>query len=69
MNKAISHNRKEETPEAKTRWFKSLPLSERMDMLCSFTDTVLNIKPEIVDLEKDAQQTSRRIRVVSKARG
>ena len=33
MNEAISHDRQEETPEAKARWFQSLLLSERMDML------------------------------------
>ncbi|MFH1881224.1 MAG: hypothetical protein ABIL62_00755 [Planctomycetota bacterium] len=38
MDKAISHDRKEESAEAKARWFQSLPLSERMEMLCSFTE-------------------------------
>lgn len=32
MSPAISHERKDETIEAKTRWFKSLSVSERMDM-------------------------------------
>ena len=29
----ISHDRGEETPEAKARWFQSLPLEERMRLL------------------------------------
>ena len=37
----------EEEAEAKARWFQSLTLSERMDMLCSFTDLILFNKPTI----------------------
>jgi hypothetical protein len=33
--------------KAKARWFQSLTLSERMDMLCSFTDLILFNKPTI----------------------
>ncbi len=55
----------DETIEAKTRWFRGLPLSERMEMLCSFTDLALEINPGLSDL-KDAEQTSKGIRVVSK---
>ena len=32
-NPSISHDRQEETPEAKARWFQSLSMSERMDLL------------------------------------
>ena len=38
---AISHNINDETIEAKVRWFRALPLSERMEMLCNFTDLAL----------------------------
>ena len=64
MNRTVSHDREEETIEAKTRWFRSLPLSERMEMLCSFTDLALALNPSLSDL-KDAQQTKRRIRILS----
>jgi hypothetical protein len=50
----------------KTRWFRSLPLSERMEMLCSFTDLALALNPSLPDL-KDAQETKRRIRILSAA--
>ncbi|MEK7288772.1 MAG: hypothetical protein AAB067_01220 [Planctomycetota bacterium] len=66
MNKTVSHSRSEETPEAKAYWFQSLPLSARMDMLCFFTDLILNSNPKIMDQKKDAQPTSRRVRVISK---
>ena len=62
MDGTVSHDREEETIEAKIRWFRSLPLSERMEMLCSFTDLAFN--PSLPDL-KDAQQTKRRIRILS----
>ena len=62
----ISHSWQEEEPEAKARWFQSLTLAERMEMLCSFTDLILMNNPTIADTQDD-QSTSRRIRVVSKA--
>jgi len=65
MDKAISHDRGEETPEAKARWFQSLSLSERMDLLCSFTDLILTNNPRIVE-QKDAQPVAGRVRVLSK---
>jgi hypothetical protein len=65
MNKTVSHDRSDETIEAKVRWFRSLPLSERMEMLCSFTDLALTLNPKLPE-HRDAQQTKGRIRVLSK---
>ncbi len=66
MNEAVTHDRREESIEAKTRWFRSLPLSERMEMLCAFTNMALALNPDLPD-KKDAQQTGRRIRIISAA--
>jgi len=66
MNQSITHDRREESIEAKTRWFRALPLSERMEMFCSFTDMALTLNPDLAD-KKDAQQTERRIRIISAA--
>lgn len=66
MNSQISHDRNDETIEAKVRWFRSLSLSERMDMLCAFTDLALEINPQIAD-KKYAQPTKGRIQVISAA--
>ena len=60
----ISHDRQEETIEAKARWFQSLSLSERMDLLCFFTDLILENNPAIVE-QKDAQPVAGRVRVLS----
>ena len=68
MIEAVSHDLKEETPEAKARWFQSLSLTERMEMLCQFTDLVLENNPMIVE-RKDDQPAAGRVRVLSKARG
>ena len=63
---AVSHDRQEETIEAKARWFQSLSLAERMDVLCFFTDLILANNPQIVE-KKDAQPVAGRIRVVTEA--
>jgi len=65
MTLAISHDRSEETPEAKARWFQSLSLEERMEMFCEITEFILTVNPSIVDM-KDAQPVKERIRVLSK---
>jgi hypothetical protein len=49
MNKQISHNWNDERIEAKVRWFRSLNLTERMDMLCMFTDMILSVNPELAE--------------------
>ncbi|MCK5513773.1 MAG: hypothetical protein KAJ00_04690 [Deltaproteobacteria bacterium] len=65
MEQTISHDRKEETIEAKARWFQSLSLDERMEMLFNFTDIALTINPKIQD-KKDAQQAQGRIQIITK---
>ena len=64
----ISHDLQAETPEAKARWFQSLSLEERMEMLCLFTDLVLENNPLIAERRND-QSAAGRVRVLSKARG
>jgi len=65
MNKTVSHDREDETPEGKARWFQSLSLKERTELLCQFTDMILFVNPEIVE-QKDAQPVAGRILVLSK---
>ena len=67
MKKRISHDRNDETPEAKARWFQSLTLEERMDLLCEFTDLILAINPKIAE-SKDVTSTSGRVCILSKTR-
>lgn len=65
MNDKISHNRSDETIEAKVKWFRSLSLSERMDLFCNFTDLALTLNSGILE-RKDAQPVKGRIRILSK---
>ena len=65
MIQRISHDRAEETIEAKARWFQSLPITERMELLCSFTDLALTQNPDLADRKKNAQPADGRIRVIS----
>jgi hypothetical protein len=67
MTEAISHSFADETPAAKARWFQSLSLEERMDMLCFFTDMILENNPGIVEQrDKDVKPFAKRIRVLEK---
>jgi len=43
MTPTITHDRREETIEAKARWFQSLSMAEWMEMFCSFVDLELSI--------------------------
>lgn len=61
---AVTHDRAEESIEAKTRWFGSLPLSERMDMLCMFTDLALSVNPTLQE-RKCAEPIEGRIQVLA----
>lgn len=65
MYKAISHDRQEETPQAKARWFQSLTVKDRADLLCQYTDMILEVNPKILG-RKNAQSVAGRILIVSK---
>jgi hypothetical protein len=60
----ISHDLQQETPEAKARWFRSLPMSERMELLCSFTDLALTINPALQE-RRHAQPVAGRIQIIA----
>ncbi len=64
--KQISHDINDESIEAKVRWFRALPLSERMEILCNYTDLALELNPGLA-AKKDAQSTKGRVRILSEA--
>ena len=66
MNATITHDRSEESIEAKTLWFRSLSLDERMEMFCAFTELLLMANPKIVE-QKDAESLEGRVRVLTAA--
>jgi hypothetical protein len=59
-----SHDWAEETPEAKARWFRSLRMADRMQLLCELTDLALSVNPALPE-KKRAQSTRGRIQVLS----
>ena len=66
MTQQISHDRKDESLEAKARWFQSLSLAERMELLCAFTELVLENNPKVSEVGR-AQSSTGRVRVLSVA--
>lgn len=60
----LSHDWQEETIEAKARWFQRLSLTERMDLLCWFTDLVMVANPRLKE-QKYAQPIAGRIRILT----
>jgi len=64
--KKISHDITDESIEAKVRWFRSLPLSERMKIFCNYTDLALELNPDLAG-KKDAQSTKGRVRILPEA--
>ncbi len=66
MERVVTHDWNEETPEAKARWFQALTLAERMDLLCAYYDLLSSVNPRLID-GKDAQPVKGRVLVLSKA--
>lgn len=66
MDFGISHDRSEESMEAKARWFQSLSLAERAELLCQFTDLILAVNPKVVE-QKNAEPIEGRILVLTRA--
>ena len=62
---SISHDIRDESMEAKARWFRSLSLELRMDVFVAFTNLILENNPDIVK-KKYVRPASERIRVISK---
>jgi len=66
MNPSVTHDRQEETIEAKALWFRSLTFTERMEMLCAFTELLLVTNPKIVE-QRNAQSIEGRVLVLTAA--
>jgi hypothetical protein len=66
MHPKISHDREEENLLAKARWFQTLTFTERADLLCQFTDLILEVNPKVIE-RKNVKPIEGRIRIVTKA--
>ena len=71
MTPTILHDRNQESIEAKTRWFRSLSIEERMDIFCDFTDLAMSVNPNLPVRRIDgkdkshAQPVTGRIQILS----
>ena len=63
---SVSHDREEETPEMKARWFQSLTVEERMEVFCAWTDLILALNPKILE-QKRAEPIPGRVQVLDLA--
>ena len=63
MTFGVHHGWEHETPEAKARWFQSLSLEERMELLCEFTNLVLSVNPAVAE-KKHARSPQKGVRVL-----
>jgi hypothetical protein len=64
MTGSISHDRRDESLDAKARWFRSLSLEERMDVFVAFTNLILENNPDIAK-QKSLPPPSDKVRVIS----
>ena len=64
MKITIGHDRNQESIEAKTRWFRSLSIADRMEVFCSFVDLALSVNPNLKD-RTHAQPIAGRVQVLS----
>jgi hypothetical protein len=48
MTGSVSHDRGDESVEAKARWFQWLSLEERMEVFVAFTNLIWENNPDIV---------------------
>lgn len=60
----IQHDREQESIEAKTRWFQSLSITERMEVFCNFTDMALSVNPKLQG-RNHAKPITGRIQIIS----
>ncbi|HPG41841.1 MAG TPA: hypothetical protein PLP19_21490 [bacterium] len=67
MRGEIFHTLAAESIEEKARWFHSLSVVERLELLCAWTDVILAINPGILET-KNAQPIAGRIQVLTKDR-
>ena len=64
MKPSISYGLRNESPEAKARWFQSLSVEERMAYLDAFTEMALSVNPDLPD-KKHAVPIPGRVRVLT----
>ena len=65
MEGSLSHDRSEETPEGKARWFQSLTMEERLAVFMDAFRLSLAINPGIMKV-KDARPLREGVQILAK---
>jgi hypothetical protein len=65
MTGSVSHDLRDESLQAKARWFQSLSLEDRMEVFVAFTNLILENNPDIVK-QKYVRPASELVRIISK---
>jgi len=63
--RGVTHDRSEESPLAKARWFQSLSLEERLALFCEITELAIAQNPDLLK-GNDARPVEGRIQVLSR---
>jgi hypothetical protein len=63
-DRLVSHDREDETSEAKALWFRSLSMSERIRILCEVTDLALSLNPSLPE-KRRTEAIPGRVQVIS----
>lgn len=66
MLTSISHDRADESMEAKARWFQTLSIEERLEFLCELVDMALEVRPQLAE-PADATCAEGSLRIVRAA--
>lgn len=66
MHPFISHDRADETIEAKARWFQSLTMEERMVIFNDYMELILSANPSIA-AKKYARPAQAGIQIISRS--
>lgn len=53
--KCILTGRDSDTPESRSRWYRSLSEEERMDLMCEFYDLIVENQPDIARRKRASQ--------------
>jgi hypothetical protein len=64
MRPTVSHDRGDESPEAKALWFQGLTVQERLELFEEITELALALNPALAN-GSDAETPSQRLRVLT----
>ncbi|MCX6361473.1 MAG: hypothetical protein NT029_16845 [Armatimonadetes bacterium] len=68
MEQSVSHDRADESLDAKAAWFAEMSVQDRLDCFCEFMEMALAANPHLLEA-RDAQPIPGRVQVLELPRG